>query len=40
MWSLLTWQRIIYPYLPISPRQIADEARTISGLKGFDKVNW
>ena len=26
------------PYLPITPREIADEARKILGLKGGDKV--
>ena len=28
------------PYLPITPKQIADEAREILDLKGLDKVNF
>jgi len=28
------------PYLPITPREIADEARKILGLKGIDKVTY
>ena len=27
-------------YLPITPKEIADEAREILGLKGIDKVNY